>query len=110
MQYKCSHCNQLRESHDLLYMGSGKYVCVECKDDYVQRLNEGADIVPPTQYPRILASRWKRFFGAMVDAIVALCYIVPVSFALGYFDQLSQGSPLTLSQELVLSAVVWIFF
>ncbi|MBI1289779.1 RDD family protein [bacterium] len=52
-----------------------------------------------------LASRWKRFCGAMIDSIIALALTVPIMIAFGVFERGMRGESLTLGEQV--GFLVW---
>jgi uncharacterized RDD family membrane protein YckC len=57
-----------------------------------------------------LASRRKRFFGAMCDSLISLAVIMPIMWATGIFKQVSAGEQLSLEQTLMFFILGWIVF
>lgn len=48
----------------------------------------------------ILASRWKRLWGALLDSVFILFVTVPSMLLMGAYSQLADGEPLTFAQTL----------
>ncbi len=44
-----------------------------------------------------LASRWDRLGGAIIDAVIVIIVVLPISFFMGVFDDLTQPQSLTTS-------------
>lgn len=57
-----------------------------------------------TEMTQVLASRWKRLGGALLDALITLVINFPVMFATGIFAQIVEGKTMTTGQ------IIFFFF
>ena len=57
-----------------------------------------------TEMTQVLASRWKRLGGALLDALITLAINFPVMFAAGIFAQIVEGKTMTTGQ------IIFFFF
>ena len=57
-----------------------------------------------------MASRRKRFFGAMCDSFISLAIMIPIMSAMGIVKQVAEGENLSLQQTLMLFIMGWIVF
>lgn len=57
-----------------------------------------------TETTKVLASRWKRLGGAVLDGLIALAINFPVMFAAGIFAQIVEGKTMTTGQ------IIFFFF
>jgi len=57
-----------------------------------------------------LASRWKRFWGALVDSLLAMTVTLPVMSLMGIPKQIKLYGKITLEQYAVLFVLGWIVF
>ena len=57
-----------------------------------------------------LASRWKRLGGGLIDSMVGLVLIIPISFFTGIFKQILNGQKMTFGQEAILLGIGLLVF
>ncbi|TLU61857.1 RDD family protein [Thalassotalea litorea] len=50
-----------------------------------------AELTTETNQQYQLASRWRRFFAAMVDSMVMMLILVPIMYFAGFFDDVMNG-------------------
>ena len=53
-------------------------------------------------YSGDLATRWKRFCGAVLDGLMVLAVTLPIMVVAGMLQQVTRGVPITPSQQIVL--------
>ena len=49
----------------------------------------------------VLASRWKRLGGALIDAILALAVMMPIMVVTGVYQQMSEGREMSIGQNIL---------
>ena len=57
-----------------------------------------------------LASRWKRFWGAMIDGVIYLGIVVPIMLMNGSFQMALKREEFTIGQRVILFVIGWLVF
>ena len=52
-----------------------------------------------TEMTQVLASRWKRLGGALVDGLIGMVVTIPVMVSMGLFEQMMQGQGMSIGQQ-----------
>ncbi len=63
-----------------------------------------------TERTQELASRWKRFQGAVLDGLIATAAIIPIMLVGGLFNQAMEGQDMTTKEQVILFVVSLLLF
>lgn len=58
----------------------------------------------------VLANRWERLGGAMIDSIISIIIVLPVMVVTGILKQTMAGEPMTLNQTVMMAGFGWVVF
>jgi uncharacterized RDD family membrane protein YckC len=58
----------------------------------------------------ILASRWKRLGGAMIDGVISVAIVWPIMSAVGVLQRAFGGEGMTIRQKVTFLVIGWVVF
>ncbi len=63
-----------------------------------------------TGHKNVLASRWKRLWGSLLDSLISMMIIVPLMLVTGAFQRAFSGEAMGIGQQAMFFVVGWVVF